>query len=153
MALVDLEQIDEGAKDLGLGAEIGAHGMAGAGSGTSKDPEMVALAEVIDRLDELLGDTLSPARKTSFVETQLATMLENPTSVSQATVNTSDQFLESPHLTSEILSTVADNQAATEKITDVMFTSGEQADALITMLGQYFSASVQSLVVDQRVSR
>lgn len=145
VALVRIEQQDKGSKDIGLGARVGLHGMTAAGTGAAKDPKLVALAEVIDRLNELFGETLSPAQKQSFVETQLATMLENRKLVAQAAANSAGQFMESPDLKDEVLDTVAGNQEATRTMTDFFFDSAG-VDVLIGLLGKAFYEYAQQSV-------
>lgn len=147
IALVNVKQIDTGIHDLSLGEKVGLTGLSAAGSGAKKDPTMVAIAEVIDRLNEQFGDEdFSQGQKQSFVETALRAMLENETLYTQAAANTSKQFAESPDLKPELLTSVADGSGAVSKITDHFFSDNPSVEGLIVALAGAYWVQVQERV-------
>ena len=146
VALVHVKQLDRGTRDLGLGERTGLSGVTAAGSAAAKDPRLVAMAEIIERLNTLFGDEeFTDAQKQSFVEGSLAVMLENETLRTQAAANTATQFAESPDLKDEFLSTISDNQGAHGKLVDFCFSDSLQVEVLIGSFAKAYHAAVQEL--------
>lgn len=57
LVLKNMKAVDKGKTDLSLGKDkIGLKGVTAAGSRTKKDPKIVAMQAVIDRLSDLFGD-------------------------------------------------------------------------------------------------
>ena len=101
------------------------------------------MAEVIERLNTLFGDEeFSDAQKQSFVEGSMTVLLDNETLRTQAGVNTSTQFAESPDLKDEFLGTIADNQGAHSKIVDFFFSDSPQVEVLIGAFAKAYHAAV-----------
>lgn len=146
VALVHVKQLDEGTHDLGLGGRTGLAGMTAAGSAAAQDPKLVAMAEIIERLNSLFGDEeFTDAQKQSFVEGSITALLENETLRTQAAVNTTTQFAESPDLKDEFLGTIADNQGAHTKLVDFCFSDSPQVEVLIGAFAKAYHAAVQEL--------
>ncbi|GAB3994052.1 type I restriction endonuclease subunit R [Nocardioides marmoraquaticus] len=144
VALVNVKQVDTGTHDLGLGERVGLHGMTAAGSGSKPDPTMVALAEVIARLNEQFGDEeFSQGQKQAFVETAMASMMESETLYTQAATNTEQQFAESPDLKPELLAAVSDGSDAVSKIADYFFSDSPGVDGLVLALAAAYHARVR----------
>ncbi|MCB0928117.1 MAG: type I restriction endonuclease subunit R [Mycobacterium sp.] len=124
VVLKKVKQVDRGTVDIGLGARIGLHGMTAAGSGERRDPTMVALQQVLDRLNDLFGsEDFSQSQKESFLESLLRTLLDDHALVQQAKVNSAKQFVESPDFDDAVTGAVADNQGAHVKMSDYFFTN------------------------------
>lgn len=137
VTLVGVKQIDKGAADISLGdTKTGLKGITAAGSRAKRDPKMVALDAVIERLNDLFGAAAFTAdQKVTFVEGLLRTLLAQDTLVQQAKVNTKKQFLESPDLTDGIVDAVADNQGAHSKMSDVFFTDDRTRNEIVRLVG------------------
>ena len=137
VALVGVKQIDQGAADISLtGTKIGLKGITGAGSKGQRDPKMVAMDAVIERLNDLFGaGAFTEDQRVTFVEGLLRTLLAEGTLVQQAKVNTKKQFLESPDLSDGILDAVSDNQGAHSKMSDVFFTDDRTRSESVRLVG------------------
>jgi len=136
LTLVNVKQIDTGTQDIGLGERTGLTGTTRAGSGTKKDPKMVAFAEVIERLNQLFGDQdFTVAQKESFLQGLLRTLLDNEMLVTQAQANSKKQFLESPDLDDAVNGAVADNQGSHNKMADYFFHEGRSRVDLVALIG------------------
>lgn len=141
LSLVAVRQIDKGRTNLGLGERVGLKGVAEAGSAEKKDPKMVALQEVIDRLNDLFGaEEFSATQPDSFVRALIDRMFENEALVQQARVNTIKQFAESPDFDEAVVDAVADNQGAHNKIAEYFFANAPGRPGLILALAKAFHA-------------
>lgn len=139
LSLVAVRQIDKGKADLGLGVRVGLKGMTDAGSGEKRDPKMVALQEVIDRLNELFGaEDFTASQPESFVRALLDRMMENEALVQQARVNSVKQFAESPDFDEAVVDAVSDNQDAHGRIADYFWSSAPGRPTVILALAKAF---------------
>jgi type I restriction enzyme R subunit len=140
LVLTSVKAIDRGRVDLSLGQEeIGLKGVTAAGSGVARDPKLVAMQAVIDRLNGLFGEEeLADSNNTSFVEALLRTLLADEALRRQALANTAKQFAESPDLRDSVLGAVADNQGAHNKRADYFFTAGVEVDRLMLDISRMF---------------
>ena len=132
LALKHVKQIEGDKVDIALGAGGGLKGVTAAGSGTKKDPKMVALREVIERLNDLFGDgEFAESDNQSFVETLLRRLLLLDTVKQQIKANSPKQFEESPDLTNLILEAIADTQGEQNKRADYFFGTGTEVEDVI----------------------
>jgi len=139
LSLVAVRHIDKGQTDLGLGERVGLRGMTETGSAEKKDPKMVALQEVIDRLNDLFGaEDFTASQPESFVRGLIDRMLENEALVQQARVNTVRQFAESPDFDEAVVDAVSDNQGAHNKIADYFWSDAPGRPSLILALAKAF---------------
>lgn len=147
ITLKRVKQVDRGETDISLtGDDAGLVGVTGAGSKQQRDPKMVALQEVIDRLNDLFDDEeFSEDQKASFVTGLLATLLDNLTLVQQAQANTQSQFAESPDLVNAVLDAVADNQDAHNKMADVFYSDSKERNAIIQALADAVHVAAQEV--------
>ncbi|MEJ5914497.1 type I restriction endonuclease subunit R [Pseudokineococcus sp. 1T1Z-3] len=144
VALVHVKQVATGTHDLGLGERTGLSGLTAAGSAAAQDPKLVALAEIIERLNTLFGDEdFTDGQKQSFVEGSMTVLLENETLRTQAEANSVTQFAESPDLKDEFLGTIADNQGVHTKLVDFFFSDSPQVEVLIGAFAKAFHAAVE----------
>jgi type I restriction enzyme R subunit len=137
VSLRSVAQIDRGKADIALsGKHPGLKGMTAAGSKGKRDPKLVALQEVIDRLNDLFGaEAFTDEQRVTFAEGLLRTLLAHEKLVQQAQVNSRKQFLDSPDLVEGILDAVADNQGAHNKMSDVFFADGTARDEIVRLVG------------------
>ncbi len=139
LSLVAVRQIDKGQTDLGLGEKAGLKGMTEAGSAEKKDPKMVALQEVIERLNDLFGaEEFTQSQPESFVRALIDRMLENEGLVQQARVNSVKQFAESPDFDEAVVDAVSDNQSAHKVIADYFWSDAPGRPTLILALAKAF---------------
>lgn len=139
LSLVAVRQIDRGTTDIDLGARVGLKGMTAAGSDTKKDPKLVALQEVIDRLNDLFGaEEFTESQPRSWAESLLERMLEDEHLVQQVRANTRKQFAESPDFNEAVVDAVVDNQGAHNKIADYFFSGSPGRAALVLALANAF---------------
>ncbi|SNU01146.1 type I restriction enzyme, R subunit [Ruaniaceae bacterium KH17] len=139
LSLVAVRQIDKGTTDLGLGEKVGLKGMTEAGSAEKRDPKLVALQEVIDRLNDLFGaEEFTASQPESFVRGLIERMLENEALVQQARVNSVKQFAESPDFDEAVVDAVADNQNANKVIADYFWSDAPGRTTLILAIAKAF---------------
>lgn len=113
--------------------------MTEAGSGEKKDPKMVALQEVINRLNDLFGaEEFTASQPESFVRGLLDRMLENEALLQQARANSIRQFAESPDFDEAVVDAVADNQGAHNKIADYFWSDAPGRATLILALARAY---------------
>ena len=137
VTLTAVKQIDKGTADIRLSEQgSGLTGITAAGSAGRRDPKLVALQDVINRLNELFGDnTLAEDQMTTFVEGLLRRLMAEERLVQQATVNTKKQFLESPDLAESVIDAVMDNQGASNKMAGAFYEDGQVRDELVRLVG------------------
>jgi type I restriction enzyme R subunit len=139
LSLFAVRQIDRGKTDLGLGGRVGLTGTTEAGSAEKRDPKLVGLQEVIDRLNDLFGaEEFSQSQPESFVRALIDRMLENEALVQQARVNSVKQFAESPDFDEAVVDAVADNQDAHQKIADYFWSDAPGRPILVLALAKAF---------------
>ena len=133
LTLKNVRTLDKGKTDLSLGKDrVGLKGVTAAGSGTKRDPKLVAMQAVIDRLNDLFGDEdLVEDNNASFVEALLRTLLSDQALLQQAKANTPKQFAESPDLRDSVLAAVADNQGAHNKRAEYFYGEGAEVGHII----------------------
>ncbi|MFB9164116.1 type I restriction endonuclease subunit R [Arthrobacter psychrochitiniphilus] len=125
--------------DIGLKGDGGLKGAARAGSAPVKDPKLVAMSTVLERLNELFGaDSFTTAERQSFVETLVAKLLENQVLAQQARVNSKKAFAGSPEFGDAVTSAVADNQLAHNKMADYFFMDSPVLNEIFNSLAALF---------------
>ena len=141
VSLERITQIDRGTTDIKLGTESGGlSGVTAAGSGQTRDPQMVLFQAVIDRLNELFGEGLTTSQKETFLRGLVETLGDNEQLERQIRANTEKQFLESPDLKESVVDAVADNQGAHTKIADVFFSDGPTQIEFVRLVGKLLYA-------------
>ena len=138
LQLVALKLKDQGKPDIALGERRGLAGVTEAGSGTAKDPKMVALADVLAILNDLFADEFGETRPENFLRALVDTLSENESLVQQARANTAKQFAESPDFDEAVVDAVADNQGAYATMADFFFADGPTRRRLIIELAKAF---------------
>jgi type I restriction enzyme R subunit len=139
LSLVAVRQLDKGKANLSLGDRVGLKGMTGAGSGEKRTPTMVALQEVLDRLNDLFGaEGFTATQPESFVRALIDRMMENEALVQQARVNNIKQFAESPDFDEAVVDAVADNRGAHNKLADYFWSDAPGRPVIILALAKAF---------------
>ncbi|MGW5339182.1 type I restriction endonuclease subunit R [Rhodococcus pyridinivorans] len=109
LSTVDFEYLDQHEQATVDGKLAGGVELAparDAGTGTVRDPELVALEEVIAQINELLGGDHPDSSVRNVVTHIRDRLIESETLQQQAQNNTMEQFSASPDLYSEFLTTV-----------------------------------------------
>lgn len=141
VVLKKVKQVDKGKQDLSLGDDrVGLKGMTGVGSGTKKDPKMIAFEAVLDRLNEMFGsEEFNDGQKRTFLEALVETIRENKALWQQAKVNEPHQFAESPDFHDAVIGAAADNHDAHGKMAECLYGGGRQVTALFAELARLVS--------------
>jgi type I restriction enzyme, R subunit len=110
------------------------------GTGRAKtDPKMVALAEVIEMLNQLFGgDMFAQHQQQSWIESVIRALLPDPYLVQQAKANTLQEFTESEDFKNAVRSTIMENQQAFDKISEIAATNVSFQDKFISKLAKAF---------------
>lgn len=118
--LTRLQITDRGQTDISLADDrVALRGTTSVGSGTPKDPQHVALLEVIQFLNEHIG--LAASASEGWVRSMTATAEGNEQLVAQARANSLTQFEDSPDLDELILDVASENQEAHSKVVDFLY--------------------------------
>lgn len=142
VVLKRVRQIDKGTVDISLTGDATLKPVTGAGTGqVAADPQMVLLAEVIARINDLFGGEFSPEQIAAFVKPVATDAEANAEVADQIDNNAEDQFLDSPDLRDAVIDAALANETAVAKLTGA--TTGEDltADQLIKLIGQYMYRS------------
>jgi type I restriction enzyme R subunit len=114
-----------------------------AGSGASRDPRMVRLAEVLARINELFADEdFTPAEQQSWVEGLVTVLSADPVIRTQAAANTRAQFMASPDLGTAVSEAVLTNTANHGRMADLYFERAELQLELRQLLGELVHEAV-----------
>jgi type I restriction enzyme R subunit len=114
--------------------------ISGVGTGHAKtDPKMVALAEVIEMLNELFGgDMFAQHQQQSWIESVMRALLSDPSLVQQAKANTPQQFMESEDFKNAVKFTIMQNQQTFAKMSEIAATNVGFQDELTAKLAKAF---------------
>ncbi|WP_447925132.1 type I restriction endonuclease subunit R [Georgenia muralis] len=135
--LVAIKQKHVNTSDLVIDETKQLSPISGAGSGTVHEMKKGPLAEVIARLNEIFGDEdFTESQQETWLEGLVRTLLEDEQVREQAEVNSKNQFLASPTLKSKVLLAVFKNQAAHQKMSEIVQSGGKPEQVLIEMLGE-----------------
>ena len=139
ISLVGIRHDADDPIDIGLEGDGGLKGATGAGSATKKDPKLVAMSTVLERLNELFGaESFTAAERQSFIEALVAKLLENQSLVLQAKANSKKAFAESPKFGDAVTSAVADNQNAYNKMADYFFIDSPILNEILSSIAVLF---------------
>jgi type I restriction enzyme R subunit len=107
------------------------------GGGTARDPRMVRLAEILDRINALFADQdFEQSGIESFTHGVVSALHDDPQIQLQAAANSRKQFLESPDLTTAVTDAVLTNHGAHNRVVDFYFTHADKQAALVRLLGE-----------------
>jgi type I restriction enzyme R subunit len=121
--------------------------VAGAGTGTARDPRMVRLEEVLAKINDLFaGEDFTPAEQQSWVEGIVTVLMDDETIRAQAGANTKKQFVESPDLSDAVTEAVLGNQTSHSKMADYFFTDERVKVQLVRVLGELVHENLKAEV-------
>jgi len=125
----------DGALDLDDGKALGP--LTAVGGGVPRDPEMVALAEIVDKLNSMFDiDGVTEADTRNIVIWVMDKAMENEIVKTQAAKNTRDQFLESNQLKESVLEALVNARTNAEALSAEFLESKEKIDQLTQAVGE-----------------
>lgn len=108
-----IKSLGEPTLNLGVGEPEKIYATDEPGSGRVQDKTKIALAELIEKVNDLFEGDLTPGDKLVYVNDVIkGKLMESERLAEQAVYNTKEQFASSPDLASEIMSAVMDALAA-----------------------------------------
>lgn len=122
--------------DLDSGDVVHLKPVAGTGTGAARDPRMVRLAEVLEKINDLADENFTPAEQQSWVEGLATVLMDDNTIREQAGANTKKQFVESPDLSDAVTEAVLGNQTSHTRMADYFFTDDRVKVQLVKLLGE-----------------
>ncbi|ACQ79753.1 protein of unknown function DUF450 [Beutenbergia cavernae DSM 12333] len=118
VVLKRVKQIDRGRLDLGLTGDAVLSPATGAGSGAaSRDPKLIALNEIIQRINTLFAGEFEPGTVEGFVRSAATEVSKDPQVVAEIEANEIDQFRKSPTVPHKVIDAVLDVPGLMEKMT------------------------------------
>jgi type I restriction enzyme R subunit len=115
------------------------------GSGTTHDPRMVRLQEVLDKVNDLFtGEDFSPAEQLSWVEGIVTVLMDDETVATQATANSTKQFVESPDLADAVTGAVLGNRESHSKMADIFFADDRIKAEFVKLLGTFVHENIHA---------
>ncbi len=118
VVLARVKQIDRGATDLSLAGEATLSPATGAGSGsTSRDPKLIALNEIIARINTLFAGDFEPGTVEGFVRSAASEVSKDPEVAAEIEANEIDQFRKSPTVPHKVIDAVLDVPGLMSKMT------------------------------------
>lgn len=112
------------------------HPITAAGSGQTRDAKMVALAEVVERLNEIFGTDFPEDVLQNFVAAQINSMSQDEKLVAQAMNNTEAQFMGSPDLKNSVLDAAISNATSQSQMNDQLFGDDRVQQNVVSLLGR-----------------
>ncbi|MEX5259211.1 hypothetical protein [Kocuria sp. CPCC 205263] len=126
------------ANDIELSADevTELHPITAVGSGQTRDAKMVALAEVVERLNEIFGADFPEVVLQNFVASQINSMCQDEKLVAQAMNNTEAQFMGSPDLRNSVLDAAISNATSQSQMNDQLFGEDRVQQNVVSLLGR-----------------
>ncbi|MCT2281776.1 DEAD/DEAH box helicase family protein [Micromonospora chalcea] len=139
LVLKRVKQIDRGKASITLGSvDASLPAISGAGSGgANQDPQLVRLADVIARINDLFGGELGPEEIEGFVKPVAAKAEQAPGIADQIDNNAKDQFLDSRDLRESIIDAAFDVESAVGKLSGAAMGDDARAEKLIRIIGEF----------------
>lgn len=134
--LTRLQLIEEQPVDIDISAGGSITGTSQSGSGEPRDPNMVALLEVVRELSAMLGE--SEATTSGAVATIMSKLGEDGTLVKQARTNSASQFEESPDLRAGTDDAVLAAGDVLSRFGEVIFSGDEASERARHLIAQGF---------------
>lgn len=132
--------------DLDSGDVVHLKPVTGTGTGAARDPRMVRLAEVLEKINDLFaGEDFTPAEQQSWVEGLVTVLMDDSTIRAQAGANTKKQFVESPDPSDAVTEAVLGNQTSHTKMADYFFTDDPVKVQLVKLLGELVHENLQTV--------
>jgi type I restriction enzyme R subunit len=119
VTLKRVKQIDHGTTDISLTGDQSLKAITGAGSrSANRDPKMVALNEVISRINSLFAGEFEPGTIEGFVRSAASQVIADEDVAGEIDANEIDQFRKSPTLPVKIVDAVLDVPGVMGKMAD-----------------------------------
>lgn len=132
-----IKSLGESALPLAVGELVKIYATDETGSGQVQDKTRIALAELIEKVNDLFVGDLTPGDKLVYVNDVIkGKLMESGKLAEQALNNTKEQFANSPDLASEIMGAVMDALAAHTEMSKQALESEElRSDMKDVLLG------------------
>ncbi|WP_439028789.1 type I restriction endonuclease subunit R [Gordonia terrae] len=139
VVLVGLKHTQRPRTDISLTGDGQLKGISAAGSGVRKEPKLVALQVVIDKMNDLFGaEAFTQSQIREFVQGLVQRLLAYPDLVNQTAVNSKKQFMESQDFQAAVTEAVIENQGAHNTMADYFFSDGPAINGVIIALADAF---------------
>lgn len=139
--LTRLQLVEEQAVDIDISAGGAITGSNQPGSGEPRDPNMVALLDVVRELSAMLGESEETAR--GAVTTIISKLGEDETLVRQAKSNSESQFEESPDLHSGTDEAVLGAGDVLSRVSEIIFAGDANSERARQLIARAFYRSQQ----------
>jgi type I restriction enzyme R subunit len=138
LELKRVKQLDRGAANLSLRVgEAPLPAISGAGSGSlHPSPQLVYLAEVVARINDLFGGELGPEDIEGFVKPVVTKAEAAPGIADQIDNNAKDQFLNSRTMRDTIIDAIFETDTAKGKLAGAAMAEDARAEQLIRLIGE-----------------
>jgi len=132
-----IKSLGDPALTLGAGEPVKIYATEESGSGEVQDKSRIALAELIEKVNDLFEGDLTPGDKLVYVNDVIkGKLMESEKLAEQAANNTKEQFANSPDLAKEIMGAVIDALSAHTVMSKQALTSSQlRADIKDVLLG------------------
>lgn len=131
------EEVGQHSLDLAEGEKVPLKPASAAGWKKSRDPKLVLLEELIERLNaQLAGEDFQDDQVPSWASSLVEAMKADEELREQASVNSQDQFLGSPTLREALLLAVAETNEAHSRMTELFNEKGAVEKAMLELLGK-----------------
>jgi type I restriction enzyme R subunit len=134
-----VKQIDRGRASLSLGERDAALPViSGAGSGSvNANPQLVRLADVVARINDLFGGELDPEDIEGFVKPVATKAEAAPGIADQIDNNAKDQFLDSRSMRDSIIDAIFETDSAMGRLASTAMGENARAEELIRLIGEF----------------
>jgi len=139
LVLKRVKQIDRGRASLNLGTQdVALPAISGAGSGSvNVNPQLVHLAEVVARINDLFGGELGPEDIEGFVKPVATKAEAAPGIADQIDNNAKDQFLDSRNMRDSIIDAIFETDSAMGRLAGTAMGEDARAEKLIRLIGEF----------------
>lgn len=130
--------------DLASGEKVKLKPGGSAGTGQQRDPKMVLLDELVERLNErFAGEGFKDDQIKAWAGGILAEMQDDDDLRDQAQANSEDQFLESTTLRDALVLAVGDSHDAQERMGELLSTDDAVETTLLDIIGRLLYRELQ----------
>lgn len=131
------KEVGQHSLDLAEGEKVPLVPASAAGSKKLRDPKLVLLDELIERLNaQFAGEDFRDDQVSSWASSLVEAMKADEDLREQASVNSQDQFLGSPTLREALLLAVAETNEAHSRMTELFNEKGAVEKAMLELLGK-----------------
>lgn len=147
--LTHIKHARSGDHHLVLGEQAELRPLGAGGSGAARDPRMVLLTEVLQRINEMFeGEDFTVPEEQSWVEGLVTVMVADQKLRTQAIANSRSQFVESPDLDAALVDAMLGMQSSHNRMVEVFFSRADQRPKLLKAIGELVHETVRSELAD-----